>query len=94
MRRKVEVLGIARVAAADTGEDLYQVNLGNIVAIPPQRRGEVPHGPGSEPPHNFGVFQMVVFLSTGAPCPYRVGTKWVLEVKPNGTLSLTPAPKD
>ena len=92
MRRTVEVHSVTRVAGADTGEDTYQVNFGFVVPIPVQRRPEVPHAPGSEPPKVFGVYQLIAFLPAGAPCPYRVGTKWLLEVKSSGALSLTAAP--
>ena len=78
--QEVEVLTITQATAILSGELVYQVSFG-LIGAPVS---------GIAPPQIKKVSSnvLVIFLSRDQECPYTVGSKWMLKVGDDGTVTL------
>ena len=78
---EVEVLSITQATDVITGDLVYQVGFG--------RTGKPVKGL-SMPPQMMKIASnsLIVFMSQEKECPYRAGSKWILKIGEDGTLSL------
>jgi hypothetical protein len=77
----VEVLSITHATDVITGDLLYQVGFG--------RTGKPAKGL-SMPPQITKVASnsLIIYMPQEKECPYRAGSKWILKIDEDGTLSL------
>jgi hypothetical protein len=78
---EIEVLSITQATDVITGDLVYQVGFGRTgkpakgLPMPPQMT-------------RIASNALIVFMSPENECPYRAGSKWILSIEEDGTLSL------
>jgi hypothetical protein len=78
---EVEVLSITQATDVITGDLVYQVGFGRTgkpaknLPMPPQMT-------------RISSNSLIVFMSVDKECPYKAGSKWILSIGEDGTLSL------
>jgi hypothetical protein len=89
--KTLEVLAVSNTMELATGEVIFQVTLGRYIdnsgeilsRIPPNMR-EIYSG------KKIAVIEVSLFIKKDQ-IPYRVGSKWRLKIRKNGTLNLVEA---
>ena len=78
--QEVEVLTITQATAILSGELVYQVSFGLI--------GEPVSGIAPPQIKKVSSNVLVMFLPRDKRCPYMAGSKWMLTVEDDGTITL------
>jgi hypothetical protein len=86
--KQVEVIAVNRAVEATTGDSIYQVVFGELVPLTPETRPHFPQPVGTLPPKKLGANVMVLFFNSRTAAPYRVGSKWVVEIAGDGAVSV------
>jgi|ADurb_Met_01_Slu_FD_contig_111_111731_length_2317_multi_3_in_0_out_0_1 hypothetical protein len=84
----VEVISIAPAFDGSTGKPTFQVQFGHLVNMSDEVRRSIPRPPGTAPPQKQPLIVMGVFADFEGEVPYKVGSKWSLEIKDDGTMTL------
>jgi len=89
---RVRVLAVLRAQDTETGRPNWQVAFGRLVEFTPAMRERISQLGQQPPPGNtVGVNSVLMFHSFDGPVPYQLDSEWELEVRADGSLSLTPA---
>ena len=79
---EVEVVNVGRVTSAIDGSLIYQVAFGKIGK--PANSMPVPGGS-----KEIAANTLIMYFKSEKEAPYKVGTKWNLNVSESGSISLT-----
>lgn len=71
-----------------TGDSIFQVQFGDVVEVDEELRRFVPATPFSKPQKFVYPNVLTLFIKSGEPLPYNVGSRWIVSVERDGTLSL------
>jgi len=86
----VEVLGVSRAVESATGKAIFQVTFGEMVALSNPMRGFFPQPQGTMPPEKLGVNVLVLFFDASGSAPFRVGSRWTVNVTSSGEITVKP----
>lgn len=86
--KEVEVIQITRAINSVTGDYIYQITFGQIVEVDEELRRAVATPPNSKPPKKVAPTTFSIFIDSSEPMPYKVGSKWKVSVKDNGSISV------
>ena len=81
----VEVLNVSRGVDGQSGEPVFAVQFGNTLPKSDPRYNQ--YVKTGIPVPSFNV--LTLFYGFNGIAPYRVGTKWKIDVDDNGSLKLT-----
>lgn len=79
---EVEVVNVGRVTSAIDGSLIYQVAFGKIGK--PAEGMPIPAGS-----KEIAANTLIMYFKSEKEAPYKVGTKWNLNVSESGSVSLT-----
>ncbi|MEM0157701.1 MAG: hypothetical protein QXN26_06550 [Thermoplasmataceae archaeon] len=79
---EVEVVNVGRVTSAIDGSLIYQVAFGKIAK--PAEGMPIPAGS-----KEIAANTLIMYFKSEKEAPYKVGTKWNLNVSESGSVSLT-----
>jgi hypothetical protein len=83
----IEVISVTR--AMDVwGEGLFLVQFGHMFKISEDMGKNIPRPPGQSAPKEQGSNVLVLYVNFDEAVPYKVGSKWTLDIKATGELSL------
>ncbi|MFH1256489.1 MAG: hypothetical protein V1494_04295 [Candidatus Diapherotrites archaeon] len=86
--KTVEVMNVSRATEATTGENIYLVQFGELKDATPEIRKSIPTPPNTMPPKKVFENIMILYFNFGKVAPYKVGSKWRLEIADNGEIKL------
>lgn len=87
--RKVEVTGVSRATESHTGKQIFLVQFGEKVTVDEELQKYLPSPQGSKPAKTLFANIMQIFFDSDKAAPYKVGSKWDLEIAENGKVTLT-----
>ncbi len=79
---------MTRAVEALSGNSIYQVTFGEMAELSDEMRQHFPQAVGSLPPKRIGSNVLVLFFSGDAAAPYKVGSRWRIEVGGSGEISV------
>lgn len=88
MSELLEVISINRITDAITGDLIYQVQFGKIIAAKGDKKIMVPAPGGPVQIKEQITVAVILNAKFEGPVPYRVGSKWNFSQDKNGNISL------
>ncbi len=89
--KMLTVLNINTATELTTGDNMYQVVLGYYTERTPEIMNRIPDAlKQTAIGKQIGITELVLFIKK-QEIPYRVGSKWELTIRDNGTLNLVEA---
>jgi hypothetical protein len=89
MAPTVEVLSVGRAIETTTGAPIYQVAFGHIAELTEEVKNRIREGGGQVPPGAaVGANVLILWFPFDGVVPYRIGSRWNLEVGANGRVVL------
>ena len=89
-KKDVEIIATAMVIEALTGKSIYQVIFGEVTEVTDEMRPHFPQPVGTVPPKKINANVLVLFFDSEEPSPYRVGSKWTVEMGSDGAITAKP----
>ncbi len=89
--KEVEVVLVSRATESATGDLIYQVTFGERVNIDGELRKSLQQLQNSKPPKEILPTILNVFISSDGPLPYRIGSRWRIEITDNGSITVKEA---
>lgn len=86
--KEVEVIQVTRAVEGHTGDSIFQVQFGAVIEVDEELRRFIPTTPYSKPQRFVYPNVITLFVKSGEPLPYKVGSRWVISVQRDGRLSL------
>jgi len=80
---KIEVLSVSRAADGFSNDNVYAVQFGRIIPKTDPR-----HGAYAISGMNPSFLTLTLFYNFENSAPYRVGSKWDLQISEDGSLKL------
>jgi len=87
--KTVEVLNVSRGVDGASGEPLFAVQFGNTLLTSDKRFDQYVQNGIPIPAFNV----LTLFFGFDGVAPYKVGTKWMINVDDDGSLKLTEVKK-
>ncbi len=85
--RDVTAISVAPITELASGNSIYQVIFGNYIEATPEIIDRLPPQAKQGLAKQIPITELTFFIK-GAEIPYRIGSKWKLSIKEDGTLSL------
>lgn len=86
--KTVEVMSVSRVTESATGKTIFLVQFGESVKATDELRKYLPNPPASMPPEAILVNVLILYFNSATVAPYKVGSKWRLDIEDNGAIKL------
>lgn len=84
----VEVTSISRATESSTGDSIFLVHFGEEVKVSPELQKHLSQPQSSMPPKKVYSNVMQVYFDFDGVAPYKIGSKWKLEIGLTGKLTL------
>ena len=89
--KPLEVLSVVNATELATGDIIYQVTLGTYVNNTTEIRSRIPTAVREAyTGKKIGITELVLFIKL-EQIPYKIGSKWRLRIRKNGSLNLVEA---
>ena len=90
-KKKVEVTNMTRATENATGDSIFMVQFGEEVLIDEEIKKTLPAPTGSKFAKKLYSNVFVAYFSGFKVAPYKVGSKWEVEIKENGEILIKSA---
>jgi len=85
--RDLTAISVAPVTGLASGDSIYQVIFGNYVEATPEIIDRLPPQLKQGLSKQIPITELTLFMKA-AEIPYRIGSKWKLTIRDDGTLNL------
>jgi hypothetical protein len=86
---RVEVLNLDRNFDIENGKPSIVVSFGNSIDSTPEVRERVVASGQTAQPDKTNVNRVILFVPDESEMPYTIGSKWILKIEDNGSVSIT-----
>lgn len=88
-KMSVEVLNLARNFDIENGKPSVVVSFGNSIDSTPDVRERVVANGQTAQPDKTIANRVILFVPDISETPYTLGSKWILKIEDNGSVSIT-----
>jgi len=86
----VEVTNVSRATESHSGNSIYLVMFGEEVKVDSELQKYISQSQNSKPPKTVFENVLQVYFDFDAVVPFKVGSKWELNINNDGKISLNP----
>ena len=85
---ELEVISITRAEDMRTGKPIFSIALGRSEQVGPEVKARLSRGGQAVAGEYMGINVLLLTAALEGSVPYRAGSKWRMEIRPNGELTL------
>lgn len=89
--KDVEVTNVSIATESSTGKSIYAVKFGEKIEVTPDLQKFIPQQANSKPPKSIYYDLAIIYFDFDTAVPYKVGSKWKLNIDNNGAVSFIPS---